>query len=70
MPFSFSFYEKLALVKEVHAVLKQTALLPCDITSSVKGDSVILVVWYKDEMTPIYSLKHTQKLFLKKTFLN
>lgn len=41
-------------IREVHAVLKQSAALPCDISSSVEGDSVILVVWYKDEMTPIY----------------
>ncbi|KAL0270295.1 UNVERIFIED_CONTAM: hypothetical protein PYX00_007757 [Menopon gallinae] len=41
-------------VREVHAVVKQSASLPCDITSTVDGDSVILVVWYKDEMTPIY----------------
>ncbi|KAL2718226.1 hemicentin-1-like isoform X1, partial [Vespula squamosa] len=45
----------------VRAVLRGTAELPCDIRpprhndSTVSGhDSAILVVWYKNDMTPIY----------------
>ncbi|XP_066142755.1 neural cell adhesion molecule 2-like isoform X1 [Euwallacea fornicatus] len=37
------------------ALVGGTALLPCDLTSSMPNDSVELVVWYKDEHTPIYS---------------
>lgn len=50
--FCFVFFS--GSIREVYAVVKQSASLPCDISSSVEGDSVILVVWYKDEMTPIY----------------
>nr|XP_050852390.1 synaptogenesis protein syg-2-like isoform X2 [Vespula vulgaris] len=56
----------------VRAVLRGTAELPCDIRpprhndSTVSGhDSAILVVWYKNDMTPIYSYdmrgKHSEK---------
>lgn len=41
--------------QELHALLKGQALLPCDITPEEPGDSVFLVVWYKDDLTPIYS---------------
>ncbi|XP_019764544.2 nephrin [Dendroctonus ponderosae] len=37
------------------ALVGGTALLPCDLTTSARNDSVVLVVWYKDEHTPIYS---------------
>lgn len=40
--------------QELHALLKGQALLPCDITPEEPGDSVFLVVWYKDDLTPIY----------------
>ncbi|XP_046838237.1 synaptogenesis protein syg-2-like isoform X3 [Vespa crabro] len=56
----------------VRAVLRGTAELPCDIRpprhndSTVSGhDSAILIVWYKNDMTPIYSYdmrgKHSEK---------
>lgn len=42
------------LVAHVHAIVKGSALLPCDLTPPAPNDSVVLVVWYKDEHTPIY----------------
>ncbi|KAL3285863.1 hypothetical protein HHI36_000384, partial [Cryptolaemus montrouzieri] len=42
-------------VTSVQAMVKGTALLPCDLSSPVPNDSVLLVVWYKNEHTPIYS---------------
>ncbi|CAH1987894.1 unnamed protein product [Acanthoscelides obtectus] len=38
----------------VQALVRGTALLPCDLTPSLKNDSILLVVWYKDDHTPIY----------------
>lgn len=38
----------------VQAIVKGKALLPCDLSPSAPNDSVILVVWYKDEHSPIY----------------
>ncbi|XP_074027396.1 sidestep VI isoform X2 [Leptinotarsa decemlineata] len=43
------------VVAHVQAIVRGTALLPCDLTASAPNDSVILVVWYQDEHTPIYS---------------
>lgn len=42
------------IVAYVQAIVNGTALLPCDLTPSAPNDSVVLVVWYKDEHTPIY----------------
>jgi len=39
---------------EVKAVVKGTARLPCDLAPPVANDSVILVIWYKNDITPIY----------------
>ncbi|XP_044729170.1 uncharacterized protein LOC123292521 [Chrysoperla carnea] len=41
-------------VLHVQAVNKGTALLPCDLTPPTVNDSVVLIVWYKNEQTPIY----------------
>ncbi|XP_014470591.1 PREDICTED: hemicentin-1-like isoform X2 [Dinoponera quadriceps] len=47
------------------AVLEGTAELPCDIRPPRHNDSAILVVWYKSDITPIYSYdmrgKHSEK---------
>ncbi|OAD57736.1 hypothetical protein WN48_01529 [Eufriesea mexicana] len=47
------------------AVLQGTAELPCDIRPPRENDSAILVVWYKSDITPIYSYdmrgKHAEK---------
>ncbi|KAF6216285.1 hypothetical protein GE061_000625 [Apolygus lucorum] len=44
-------------VKEVQAVTKGTVHLPCNIKPPLlSNDSVILVVWYKNDAKPIYSL--------------
>ncbi|KAK3927007.1 Toxin TxpA [Frankliniella fusca] len=43
-----------ASTHEESAVLRGQAQLPCDITTNVTGDSVFLVVWYKDNTRPIY----------------
>lgn len=37
------------------AVLNGTASLPCNIIPPTPSDSVILVVWYRNELKPIYS---------------
>ncbi|XP_076653343.1 nephrin isoform X1 [Halictus rubicundus] len=37
------------------AVIQGTAELPCDIKPPRDNDSAILVVWYKNDITPIYS---------------
>ncbi|XP_046401780.1 hemicentin-1 isoform X2 [Ischnura elegans] len=50
---------------EVQAVTKGTAILPCDIVPPIANDSAILVIWYKNDMTAIYSYdargKHSDK---------
>lgn len=38
----------------VHAIVRGSALLPCDLNTPAPNDTVVLVVWYKDEHTPIY----------------
>ncbi|XP_031843590.1 neural cell adhesion molecule 2 isoform X1 [Nomia melanderi] len=47
------------------AVIQGTAELPCDIRPPRENDSAILVVWYKSDITPIYSYdmrgKHSEK---------
>ncbi|XP_076233965.1 neural cell adhesion molecule 2 [Calliopsis andreniformis] len=47
------------------AVIQGTAELPCDIRPPRQNDSAILVVWYKSDITPIYSYdmrgKHSEK---------
>ncbi|XP_051153256.1 synaptogenesis protein syg-2 isoform X2 [Leptopilina boulardi] len=47
------------------AVLQGTAELPCDIRPPRQNDSATLVVWYKNDITPIYSFdmrgKHSEK---------
>lgn len=40
------------VMTQIQALTKGTALLPCDL--SAPNDTVVLVVWYKDEHTPIY----------------
>ncbi|XP_025835204.1 synaptogenesis protein syg-2 [Agrilus planipennis] len=40
---------------EIQAVVGGAAEIPCDLTPSTTNGSVLLVVWYKDEHTPIYS---------------
>ncbi|XP_047116144.1 nectin-2-like [Schistocerca piceifrons] len=40
---------------EVQAIVRGTALLPCDIEPPAPNDSVILAIWFKNEMTPFYS---------------
>ncbi|EFA06209.2 nephrin isoform X1 [Tribolium castaneum] len=42
-------------VTHVQAIVKGNAQLPCDLLPPALNDSVVLVVWYKDEHTPIYS---------------
>ncbi|XP_067208142.1 synaptogenesis protein syg-1 isoform X3 [Linepithema humile] len=39
----------------VRAILGGTAVLPCDIHSPQRNDSAILIVWYKNDVVPIYS---------------
>ncbi|XP_022914013.2 nephrin isoform X1 [Onthophagus taurus] len=46
---------KRAFVTHVQAIVGGTAELPCDLTPPAPNDSVLLVVWYKDEHLPIYS---------------
>lgn len=36
----------------VQAIIRNSAYLPCDLDAP--NDTVLLVVWYKDEHTPIY----------------
>ncbi|XP_076667647.1 nephrin isoform X2 [Andrena cerasifolii] len=47
------------------AIIQGTAELPCDIRPPRPNDSAILVVWYKSDVTPIYSYdmrdKHSEK---------
>lgn len=51
---TITFYVSGGVVAHVQAIVNGTALLPCDLTPSAPNDSVVLVVWYKDEHTPIY----------------
>lgn len=41
-------------VTHVQAIVGGKALLPCDLSTRSANDTVIFVVWYKDENTPIY----------------
>ncbi|GLH08772.1 Uncharacterized protein GBIM_13948 [Gryllus bimaculatus] len=41
-------------INEITSVVGGTALLPCDIVPPLPNDSVILVIWFKNEVTPIY----------------
>lgn len=41
-------------VAHVQAIVGGKALLPCDLATLSANDSVIFVVWYKGEDTPIY----------------
>ncbi|XP_015588753.1 synaptogenesis protein syg-2 isoform X3 [Cephus cinctus] len=47
------------------AVLQGNAVLPCDIRPPGPNDSAILVIWYKNDVTPIYSYdmrgKHSEQ---------
>ncbi|KAK7862971.1 hypothetical protein R5R35_002031 [Gryllus longicercus] len=45
----------LGPINEITSVVGGTALLPCDIVPPLPNDSVILVIWFKNEVTPIYS---------------
>ncbi|RZF47534.1 hypothetical protein LSTR_LSTR009070, partial [Laodelphax striatellus] len=58
---------------EVQAVVRGSARLPCNISSPLRDDSILLVVWYKNEKKPIYSydqrLKKSQH-WLDKEVLN
>ncbi|XP_060523485.1 nephrin isoform X2 [Cylas formicarius] len=44
-----------AAVLHTQAIEGGTALLPCDLSSAQPNDTVVLVVWYKEEHVPIYS---------------
>ncbi|XP_049813795.1 nephrin-like [Schistocerca nitens] len=48
----------------VEAVLGGTARLPCDISPPADNDSFTLVIWFKEEATPIYSYDVRGKLQL------
>jgi hypothetical protein len=51
---------------DVKAVVKGTARLPCDIVPPVSNDSVFLVIWYKNDITPIYRQVTFNKLLKSK----
>lgn len=44
----------LGPVVAVYAVVKGSASLPCDMTPPQGNDSVLLVVWYKNDTRPVY----------------
>ncbi|XP_076183967.1 nephrin isoform X3 [Ptiloglossa arizonensis] len=52
------------------AVIQGTAELPCDIRPPRQNDSAILVVWYKSDITPIYSYDMRGKHFEKPSHWN
>ena len=44
-------------VSEISVMAGSSVSLPCNMTSSIPGDKVRLVLWYRDDlMAPIYSL--------------
>ncbi|XP_049813619.1 uncharacterized protein LOC126260337 [Schistocerca nitens] len=49
-------------VVQVRSVVNGTARLPCDLTPPSHNDSVILVIWFKNEKTAIYSFDARQRL--------
>nr|XP_018907738.1 PREDICTED: nephrin [Bemisia tabaci]XP_018907739.1 PREDICTED: nephrin [Bemisia tabaci] len=51
---------------QVQAVIKGQASLPCDITPPIKNDSVLLVIWYKNGETAVYSYDSRRKIDEKK----
>jgi hypothetical protein len=55
---------------EVKAVVKGTARLPCDIVPPVSNDSVFLVIWYKNDITPIYRQVTFNKLMKSKSLFS
>ena len=52
--FPFSFFSAVALIHS-EVIIGNMAELTCDLKSSVPGDYVLLVLWYKDgETMPFY----------------
>ena len=44
-------------VSDISVMTGSSVSLPCNMTSSIPGDKVRLVLWYRDDlMAPIYSL--------------
>jgi Immunoglobulin V-set domain len=54
-------------LSHVETVQGTTARLPCNLTSSIEGDRVSLVIWYKEgQSKPIYSFDIRQTEILAK----
>ena len=44
-------------MSEISVMMGSSVSLPCNMTSNIPGDSVRLVLWFReDKMTPVYSL--------------
>ena len=49
---------------EISVMMDSSVSLPCNMTSNIPGDSVRLVLWFReDKMTPVYSLDSRGMLF-------
>ena len=46
-----------SMVTQISVMVDSSVSLPCNMTSNIPGDSVRLVLWFReDKMTPVYSL--------------
>ena len=52
-----------SMVTQISVMMDSSVSLPCNMTSNVPGDSVRLVLWFReDKMTPVYSLDSRGRL--------
>ena len=54
-----------SMVTQISVMVDSSVSLPCNMTSNIPGDSVRLVLWFReDKMTPVYSLDSRGMLYI------
>ena len=55
-----------SMVTQISVMVDSSVSLPCNMTSNIPGDSVRLVLWFReDKMTPVYSLDSRGMLYVQ-----